>query len=166
PYITPPYTLSLHAALPISTILDSGDLPLRQELRAQVPPGLRDLLNVPGLGPKRAQILHQQLRITSLDKLRQAVAKHRIAKLKGFGAKTEEKILQSLDGIEETSRRVSVAEAKVYADAIIRHLKATPRLGQIEVAGSFRRRRETVGDLDLLVTCGRCKDVMDRLANY
>src|SRR5205807_6303629 len=77
----------------ITTILDTGDLPLRQELRKQVPPGLRDLLNVPGLGPKRAQTLYQQLRITSLDKLRQAVEKHRIAKLKGFGAKTEEKIL-------------------------------------------------------------------------
>jgi DNA polymerase (family 10) len=150
----------------ITTILDTGDLPLRQELRAQVPPGLRDLLNVPSLGPKRAQTLYQQLRITSIDKLRQAVVKHRIAKLKGFGAKTEEKILQSLDGMEETGRRVYLAEAKVYADAIMRHLKATPRLGQIEVAGSYRRRRDTVGDLDLLVTCSRCKDVMDRLASY
>ncbi len=150
----------------ITTILDTGDLPLRQELRAQVPPGLRDLLNVPSLGPKRAQILYQQLRITSIDKLRQAVVKHRIAKLKGFGAKTEEKILQSLDGMEESGRRVYLAEAKVYADAIMRHLQSTPRLGQIEVAGSYRRRRDTVGDLDLLVTCSRCKDVMDRLASY
>jgi DNA polymerase (family 10) len=150
----------------ITTILKTGDLPLRQELRGQVPPGLRDLLNLPGLGPKRALILYQQLQITSLDKLRQAAEKHRIRKLKGFGAKTEETIVQGLDGLAEAGRRVYLAEAKVYADAIVRHLKATPQLGQIEVAGSFRRRRETVGDLDLLVTCGQCDAIMDRLAAY
>jgi DNA polymerase (family 10) len=177
----------------IATILKTGDLPLRQELRGQVPPGLRELLNLPGLGPKRAQTLYQQLQITSLDKLRSAAEKHRIRKLKGFGAKTEESILQALAGLEQSSRRVYLADAKVYADAIVRHLKATPphptlspsegegnqlkprprggegrvrRLGQIEVAGSFRRRRETVGDLDLLVTCSRCDAVMDRLAAY
>jgi DNA polymerase (family X) len=150
----------------ITTILKTNDLPLRQELRSQVPTGLRDLLNLPGLGPKRAQILYQKLRVTSLDKLRQAAEKHRIRKLTGFGAKTEEKIVQALDGLGETGRRVSLAEAKVYADAIVRHLKATPRLGEIEVAGSFRRRCETVGDLDLLVTCSRCDLVMERLATY
>jgi DNA polymerase (family X) len=150
----------------ITTILKTGDLPLRQELRGQVPPGLRDLLNLPGLGPKRALILYQQLQITSLDKLRQAALKHRIRELKGFGAKTEEAIVQGLDGLAESSRRVYLAEAKVYADAIVNHLKATPQLGQIEVAGSFRRRRETVGDLDLLVTCARCDAIMDRLATY
>jgi DNA polymerase (family 10) len=150
----------------IVTILKTGDLPLRQELRRQVPPGLRDLLNLPGLGPKRAQTLYQQLRITSLDKLRTAAEKHRIRKLRGFGAKTEESILQALAGPQEAARRVYLAEAKVYAEAIVRHLKSTPRLGRIEVAGSFRRRRETVGDLDLLATCSRCDAVMDQLAAY
>jgi DNA polymerase (family 10) len=150
----------------IATLLKTGDLALRQELRGQVPPGLRDLLNLPGLGPKRAQTLYQQLQITSLDKLRTAAEKHRIRKLKGFGAKTEESILQALAGFEEAAQRVYLADAKLYADAIVRHLKATPRLGQIEVAGSFRRRRETVGDLDLLLTCSRCEAVMDQLAAY
>jgi DNA polymerase (family 10) len=124
------------------------------------------LLKLPGMGPKRAQTLYQKLRITSLDKLREAAKKHRIRKLAGFGAKTEEKIVQALDGVEESGRRVYLAEAKVYADAIVRHLQTTPRLGQIEVAGSYRRRCETVGDLDLLVTCSQCDLVMDRLATY
>jgi DNA polymerase (family 10) len=150
----------------IATILKTSDLPLRQELRGQVPAGLRDLLKLPGMGPKRAQTLYQKLGITSLDNLRQAVEKHRIRRLAGFGAKTEERIVQALDGLEQAGRRVYLAEAKVYADAIVRHLKATPRLGQIEVAGSYRRRCETVGDLDLLVTCGRGDLVMDRLASY
>lgn len=150
----------------ITTILKTGDLPLRQELRSQVPLGLRELLNVPGLGPKRAQILHQKLKISSLESLRHAAEGHRIRTIEGFGAKTEEKILQSLDGLEEAGRRVYLAEAKVYADAVVRYLKATPGLDQIEVAGSFRRRLETIGDLDVLVTCSRCDTAMDRLADY
>jgi DNA polymerase (family 10) len=150
----------------ITTILETGDLPLRQELRSEVPPGLRELLNVPGLGPKKAQLLHKKLKIASLEGLRQAAEGHRIREVEGFGAKTEEKILQALEGLEERGRRVYLAEAKVYADAIVRFLKTTPGLDQIEVAGSFRRRLETVGDLDVLVTCSRCDRVMNRLADY
>ncbi len=150
----------------IRTILETGDLPLRQELRGKVPPGLRDLIGVPGLGPKRAQILHQQLRIGSLDELRQAAQEHRIRRLRGFGAKMEEKIQQALEGREETGRRILLAEAKVFADAAVRHLQQTPGIGQVQVAGSFRRRKETVGDLDLLVTCRRSGPVMNRLAGY
>jgi DNA polymerase (family 10) len=150
----------------IVTILETGDLPLRQELRSQVPTGLRDLLRLPGLGPKRALTLHQQLHITSLDKLRHAAEKHRIGKLRGFGTKTEGKILQSLGDVEQTGRRVQLAEAKVYADAVLRYLKQVPGIGEVEVAGSFRRRKETVGDLDVLVTCKKPGPVMDRLAQY
>jgi DNA polymerase (family 10) len=150
----------------IRTILDTGDLPLRQELRGQVPAGLRELLNVPGLGPKKAQVLYRQLHVGSLDQLRQAAAEQRIRALPGFGAKTEEKILKSLDDLQETSRRVYLAEAKVYADALVQHLRPAPGLKQIAVAGSYRRRRETVGDLDLLVTCSRPGPVMDRFADY
>jgi DNA polymerase (family X) len=150
----------------IRTILETGDLPLRQELRKQVPPSLRDLITVSGLGPKRAQTLHQRLRIGSLDDLRAAAEQHRIRRLRGFGARMEEKILQALEGREGAGRRVLLAEAKVFADAVVRHLKQAPGVGQVEVAGSFRRRRETVGDLDLLVTCKKSTPVMDHLADY
>jgi DNA polymerase (family 10) len=157
----------------IRTLVETGDLPLRQELRAQVPAGVRDLISVAGVGPKRALILHQRLQINSLDELRQAATQHRIRGLAGFGAKSEEKILQALDGHQEAqgedrlgSRRVLLAEAKVFADAVLRHLKETPGIGQLEVAGSFRRRRETVGDLDVLVTCKKPGPAMDRLAAY
>lgn len=150
----------------ITAIIKGEELPLLKELRGQVPAGLRDLLLVPGLGPKRAQMLYEKLHITSLDKLRQAAEKHRLRKLAGLGVKTEENILQSLAGLEQTSRRMYLAEAKVYAESAVRHLKETPGLGQVEVAGSFRRRKETVGDLDLLVTCDHAGPVMDRLATY
>lgn len=157
----------------IETLVKTGDLPLRQELRAQVPAGVRDLIRVSGLGPKRALILHQKLNINSLEDLRQAAAQHRIRGLTGFGAKSEEKILQALDGQKDTasedglgSRRVLLAEAKVFADAVVRHLKQTPGIGQVEVAGSFRRRKETVGDLDVLVTCKKSEPAMDCLKDY
>ena len=150
----------------ITTILKTGDLPMRQELYGQVPKGLLELLKVPGLGPKKARSLYEELQIDSLDKLRQAAEQHRISVLKGFGAKTEEKILQSLQHLAETGKRFYLAEAKVFADAVVRHLQQTPGVKHLEVAGSFRRRRETVADLDLLATCKEPGPVMDRLAEY
>lgn len=150
----------------IATILATGDLPLRRELCAQVPRGLCEFLTVPGLGPKRARILYDQLHITSLDKLRQAVEQHRLGKLRGFGLKTEENILKALTDVNQTSRRTLLSEAKVFADAVVRHLKGAPGLKQLEVAGSYRRRKETVADLDLLASCSRVATVMDRLASY
>jgi len=150
----------------ITTLLKTGDLPLRQQLRGQVPAGLRDMLGVPGLGPKKAQVLYRQLGISSLDKLRRAVLRHRVRELRGFGPKTEENILQGLENLAQVGRRVYLAEAKVYADAVIRHLRGTPGLRQVETAGSFRRRKETVGDLDILATCDDVDKVMDRLAAY
>jgi uncharacterized protein YggE/DNA polymerase/3'-5' exonuclease PolX len=150
----------------IRTLFQTGDLPLRQQLRAEVPAGLRDLLGVPGLGLKRAQLLYQRLGIRSLDRLRQAAQEHRIRQVKGFGTKTEENILRGLEHLAQVGRRVYLAEAKVYADALIRHLKAAPGLRQVEVAGSVRRRQETVGDLDVLVACDDASKVMDWLAAY
>jgi DNA polymerase (family 10) len=150
----------------IRTILDSGDLPLRQQLRGQVPPGLSELITVPGLGPRRAQTLHQRLHVGSVDDLRRAAQTHRVRRLRGFGARMEEKILLALQGREATGRRMLLAEAKVFADAVVRHLQQAPGVGKVEVAGSYRRRRETVGDLDLLVTCKKSAPVMDRLAGF
>jgi DNA polymerase (family X) len=150
----------------IRTILETGDLPLRRELQREVPTGVRELIAVPGLGPKRAQALSQRLRIGSLDDLRAAAEKHRVRRLRGFGAKTEDLLLRALEGREEAGRRVLLADAKVFADAVVRHLKQAPGIGQVEVAGSFRRRKETVGDLDLLASCRRPGPVMDRLADY
>lgn len=150
----------------IRLILDTGDLPLRAELRTQVPAGLRTMMELPNLGPKRAQILYQQLHVDSLENLREAAEKQRIRKLRGFGAATEGKILAALDHLQPGSGRRPLAEAKVFADAVVRHLKASPDLQQVEVAGSFRRRKETVGDLDLLVVCRSSATAMDRLASY
>ena len=150
----------------VRTIVETGDLPLRTELHAQVPPGLRDLLNIPGLGPKRAQILHRELGIRTVEDLRQAVLARRIREIKGFGEKTEEVILRALEKPDRAAQRVYLADAKVFADAVVRHLKGTPGIGQVIVSGSLRRRLETVGDVDVLVTCPNAEPVMSRLAAY
>jgi DNA polymerase (family 10) len=150
----------------IATIVKTGNLPLRQELRKQVPSGLRELLSIPGCGPKRVQLLNKQLGVRCLEDLRQAAVKHSIRDLKGFGAKTEENLLKALDQLHTTGRRLYLADAKVYADALVRHLKGCPDLEQIEVAGSFRRRKETVGDLDILVACTDAGAVIDHFLRF
>lgn len=150
----------------ILTITKTGDLPLRRELEKDTPRGLRELLHVPGLGPKKALTLYQKLHITSLEKLRKAAEGHRVRKLRGFGTKTEENILRSMGHVEQFGRRVLLAEAKVFADAVVRHLKKAPEVGNVEVAGSYRRRRETVGDLDILATCRHAGPVMEHLAKF
>lgn len=150
----------------IATGLATGSFPFLEELRAQVPAGLRDMMRLPGLGPKKAMTLFDKLKVDGLDKLRQAIESHRLRDIKGFGAKTEENLLRALTTLDQTSRRFSVAEAKVYADAVVRHLRGTPGIGQIEVAGSYRRRKETVGDLDVLVAGSDPGPVMERLAGF
>jgi DNA polymerase (family 10) len=150
----------------IATIVKTGDLPLRQELRKKVPAGLRELMLVPGCGPKRVMILHKKLTVNSIDDLRQAAAQHRIRRLKGFGAKTEENILKALQHLAAISRRMYLADAQSYAEALVQHLKGCPGIGQIEAAGSYRRRKETVGDLDILVSCTNAREVMERLAQF
>lgn len=150
----------------IMTILNTGDLPLRRELERETPAGLRELMRVPGLGPKKARALFELLKIQSLDELRAAAEQHQIRKLRGFGVKTEENILKALGHIEQLSRRVLFAEAKVFADAVVRHLKTAPGVGHVDLAGSFRRCKETVGDLDLLATCKDADAVMDHLAKF
>jgi DNA polymerase (family 10) len=150
----------------ISTLVNTGDLPLLRELREQVPAGLREIVAVPGLGPKRARALYEREGVTSLDQLREAARRHRIRELDGFGETTEANILRGAESVRKSAHRAYLAEAKVYADALLRHLEAAPGLRRAEVAGSYRRRKETVGDLDLLAVCDDPGGVMDALARF
>jgi DNA polymerase (family 10) len=150
----------------IATIVTTGDLPLRRELCRKVPAGLRELLRLPGCGPKRVQLLHDRLHIRSLAGLRQALKRHTIRNLKGFGPKSEENLLKALGEIDRTEKRVYLADAKVFVEAISEHLQAAAGVEQVQVAGSYRRRKETVGDLDVLVCARRAGPVMDRLAEF
>ncbi|HWA99328.1 MAG TPA: DNA polymerase/3'-5' exonuclease PolX [Pirellulales bacterium] len=150
----------------IKTLCATGDLPLRQELLAQVPASATALLRVPGLGPKKAAILVKELKIASLDDLRAACEAQRVRTLKGFGAKTEQTILSGLALATTSVERMYWAEADEYVARLLEYLRPVPGVTRIEAAGSYRRGRETVGDVDLLAVADDPKPLMDRLNAY
>jgi len=150
----------------ITDIVKTGELPLRKQLAAKLPAGLLDLLRIPGLGPKRVKLLHKKLKVTSAADLAAALNKGRIQKLKGFGPKIEEKIRTGLGAAQVSERRLLLHEAEAQANAIVAHLEAGGGITQIAVAGSYRRRKETIGDLDVLVTCTDSTKIMDRFVKY
>jgi DNA polymerase (family X) len=150
----------------IAEIVRTGALKLHRQLATKLPAGLLDLLRIPGLGPKRVKLLYKKLKVKSAADLAQALAAGRVQKLKGFGPKMEEKMRAGLGQAQVTERRLLLNEAEVQADAIVAYLKAGGGIHEIEVAGSYRRRRETIGDLDVLVTSADSPRVMTRFAQY
>jgi DNA polymerase (family 10) len=154
-------------AVKIKTLIDTGKLPMLEELRAAVPESVLALMRIPGLGPKKAAALFSQLGIKTLDELRAACETHQVRDLKGFGEKTEAAILAGMSfAASPDVLRIYWADADVIAQALVAHLRAGGGVRQIEPAGSYRRGRETVGDLDFVVDCEDGAAVMDRLAAY
>jgi DNA polymerase (family X) len=154
-------------AVKIKTLIDTGKLPMLEELRAAVPESVLALMRIPGLGPKKAAALFNSLGIKTLDELRAACETHQVRDLKGFGEKTEAAILAGMSfAASPEVLRIYWADADVIAQALVGHLRAAGDVRQIEPAGSYRRGRETVGDLDFVVDCENGGAVMDRLAAY
>ncbi|MFN7085688.1 MAG: DNA polymerase/3'-5' exonuclease PolX [Burkholderiales bacterium] len=150
----------------IREIAASGNCALLQQLRKGFPPAITELLNLPGLGPKRVKLLHDKLKVRTIDELRQAAQQGRIREIAGFGEKTEQRILQALERRAAAGRRFKLALATQYADALLAYLKRVKGVKQALVAGSFRRMRETVGDLDILVTASGGSEVMAKFCAY
>ncbi len=150
----------------IDQLLDSGRIDLLEQLRAELPPTVLDLLRVPGLGPKRAAQLYKELGIATLDQLREACESQRIRGLKGFGAKTEETIAAGIAVALQSQQRILWYEAEQIVVPLIRHLTESATTRQMAAAGSFRRGKDTVGDLDLLAAARDGAALMDRLAAY
>jgi len=136
----------------IREIVGTGTSATLEALRRELPPGLGALLRLPGLGPRRVAALHRELGITSLEALRRAAETGRLRSLPGFGPKTEARVLEAIRAHLDTGRRFLLAEVEGWAEALAGHLRAGPGVDEVVVAGSFRRRRETVGDLDILCT--------------
>ncbi len=150
----------------VKQLVQTGGVPLLEELRSQVPSSVLAMLRIPGLGPKKAAVLFKELHVATLDQLQVACEEHRVQALKGFGAKTEQTILAGLSMAHQADERMYWAEADQHVAALVKHLHGCPQLRQIEPAGSYRRGRETVGDLDLLVDSDDAEAVMARLAEY
>ena len=150
----------------INEITTTGHCSLLQRLRRELPPAITELLKIPGLGPKRVKALYQDLDVQTVEQLQRAALDGRIRALHGFGEKTEQNILQAVQAHASQSRRFKLATAAQYAETLRAFLQAVPGVLQVTVAGSFRRMRETVGDLDILVTAAPDSPVMPRFTAY
>jgi DNA polymerase (family 10) len=150
----------------ITLLCQMGTHPFLEELKSKVPQSVLQLLRIPGLGPKKAAVLFKELNVTSLEDLRTACQAHRVQALKGFGKKTEATLLAGIDQLATTEIRMYWAEADIIVQALLAHLRPTPKVTQIQAAGSYRRGRETVGDIDLLAAADDENAIMDRLATF
>ncbi len=146
------------------TLVETGQLPQLEELRQSTPPVLLKMTRIPGLGIKKALALLKELSIQSLEELRQACMDHRVGALKGFGAKTEQMILAGLEIAESASLRLRIDQAERLVERLREHLQSCSSIEQLEFAGSYRRGKETVGDIDVLVVSSDPAEVMDQLA--
>lgn len=152
----------------IVELVDTGSLSALETAWREVPRGLLELVGVRGLGPKRARTLYDALGIESVGQLEAAARAGRIRNLKGFGVRTEQRILEEIAARRAagTDRRLLRAQAAQYGEVLLDFLRAVPGVRQAEIAGSFRRGRETVGDLDILVEAARSSPVVERFASH
>lgn len=151
----------------IEEIVHTGTTSALEEIHKSLPPTLEQLLKVPGLGPKKVKALYRELGIQDLAELEQAARAGRLRTLPGFGARTEAKILETIASRRKKKRRFLRATAMHYAEPLADYLRAVPEAREVVVAGSYRRGRETVGDLDILVTSAAPGEtIMDHFTTY
>jgi DNA polymerase (family 10) len=153
-------------AAKIKEVVKTGTATALEEHRKKVPETLTELLRIPGVGPKRVRALYHDLGIRTLDQLQKAAQEGRVRTLSGFGEKTERYILDQLSARTGEEKRFQIAVASQYAEALVAYLKESPGVKQVVVAGSYRRAKETIGDLDILVTAASGSPVMDRFVSY
>jgi len=146
----------------IVDIVATGHFALLDSLKKKLPGELGEMAGLPGLGPKRLKLLHDRLKVNTFDDLRRIIRTGRLHSVKGFGPTTEQKLAAALEKpVSEKRFKLSVAEAE--ADALVSFLRGS---GRVTVAGSYRRRRDTVGDLDLVVTADDAAAVGNKLVSY
>jgi len=153
-------------AAKIEEILETGHAAMLDKLHKRLPPDLSELLTIPGLGPKRVKVLYHDLDIHTLEQLHRAAKDGRLRELPGFGAKTEQNILHALESRVGSSGRFKLALAAQYAEPLVAYLRAVEGVDRVVIAGSYRRARETVGDIDILVTAAAESPVMARFTGY
>jgi DNA polymerase (family 10) len=146
---------------------ETGTLPLREQLLAKYRPGMLQMMKLPGMGPKTVAFLWESLQVGSVDELEAAIAAEKLNDLPRFGKKQIEKLRKGIEEYKKNSGRFLIDDAETAAEKLIAYLRAFPGLNVIEPAGSLRRGRETVGDLDILVTGPACaEDNVDAAVEY
>jgi DNA polymerase (family X) len=144
----------------ISTLVTTGKLPYLDELRAAVPPGLIEMLKLPGIGPKKVKLLYEELAIDTIAKLKDACIAEKVAQLKGMGAKTQAKILEGLAFLDTVGKRVRIDLAAPLGEALLQQIQQLPGVKRAALCGSLRRRRESAKDIDILVSADDAGPIM------
>jgi DNA polymerase (family 10) len=149
----------------ITMLVTTGKLPFYDDLKAKTPPGWLQMLRLPGMGPKKVKTLSDQLGIDTLEKLKEACDQGTIAKLKGFGEKTQKNILEGLAFLDQMGNRVRLDQAMMIAETVVAELKKVPGIKRMELCGSVRRRKETIRDIDILVSADDAGPIMNAFVN-
>jgi DNA polymerase (family 10) len=144
----------------ITELVRTGNTKLRAELTKKIPASLIEITALPGLGAKRVRKLWQELHIQTVDDLERAAQAGQVAELEGFGAKSQQKILEGIAAYRRRRGRFKLSDADQMIEPLVAALRAEPSVERVEVAGSYRRRRETVGDVDILVIASDPEAVM------
>jgi DNA polymerase (family 10) len=150
----------------IAELVATGHMRLYDRLRAEVPPSLVEMLQVPGLGPKTVKLIHETLGVKTLEDLRAAAQAGRLRTVRGLSEKTEQTVLDGIAGLAARQDRMLLGTAQRIVDQLTAVLETTPGLRSIQPAGSFRRRRETIGDLDLLAETTEPAALIERFATF
>ncbi len=145
----------------IKEILDTGTLTLYEELKKEIPTELLKFLEIPGMGPKKAKIVYETLGIKTIEELEKACLEHKLSSLPGFGPKTEQNIIKGIKLLKQKVGRLPIGLVLPWAEELVELLKTKSPVERIDLAGSIRRRRETVKDIDILVTSKNPMKVME-----
>lgn len=145
----------------IAELLTTGKMAFYEDLKEAVPTQILELMRIPGLGPKKAKLLYETLGVTTIDELEQAIEEHKLRALKGMTGKTEENILRGIGDFRHARERILLFEALPISERILNEIRRQPFVKQAEAGGSLRRKRETIGDIDLLVATDEPQKVMD-----
>jgi DNA polymerase (family 10) len=146
----------------IRELISTGNLKYYNALRAEIPPGLLDMIKIPGFGPKKAKTVWQELGLTTLGELEYACREHHLVDLPGFGEKTQQAILKGIEFIKRGAGRFHLNEAYEAAHALIDELEKLPQVLCVKIAGSLRRYKETIGDIDILVSTKKPRPIIER----
>jgi len=150
----------------IVEILKTGKCSLYDELLKKLPPTLLDLLDIPGLGPKKIKVLYEGAGIKTMDALEKAAKEGRLRAFPGMGEKSEANILLSIEAVRKRSGRSNISKALAKAEALVGYIKGIPGVTRAIHAGSLRRWKETIGDIDILVACADALEVMEKFVTH
>ncbi len=144
----------------ITELVETGELEYYNELRASIPPGLIEMLDITGMGPKKVKAVHEKLGIKTIKQLESACKKGKVAELDGFGKKSEEKILEGIEFKRKHASHHHRHKMLLVAEPILDHLRSHPNVIRCDIAGSLRRGKEVSGDIDFLVSAKQSEDII------